>query len=633
MAVSDRCYSPMHSTGTQTREQRVSQTQGSQNGSGQTPTMVTKLQKWALLAPDKPALHGGEPGNLTTWTWSEYRDLVRSAGTALIGLGVAPGEAVAIIGNNRPEWLIADVGVIAAGAVPAPIYVTNTAEQVAWVANHCEAKVVIADTADQYRKLVQERANLPRVRKVIVIDDVDDRDPEWTLSWQEFLSLGELGDAKALDARIDGAQPDDLTLLCYTSGTTGEPKGVEVTHRGWNAVLDSVRAEFPFTDLQERSVSYLPLCHIAEHAMTLGLQTNSGAEVFMCDDVAKVREFLPVARPTVFLAVPRVWEKFEAALRARLGEATGVKAKLADWALATEFSGFQSDIAAGKRTGGLQRALANRLVISKVKDALGLDQVWVCISGSAPMNPHTADFFASLCLPIHDVYGMTETTAVISVAPKDVPRSGTVGKPISCVEVRIAPDGEVLAKGPNMTPGYFKSPQQTAELLDDEGWLHTGDVGHLDDEGFLRITDRKKDLFKTSGGKYVAPQMLEAKLKAIRGVGQAVAVGDGQKYISALLTIDPEIAETLAADLGVPFNGDVAALAVDQRLVDYMNEQVAGVNEGLARFEQIKKIAVLPDELSIEAGELTPTMKLKRKVIKVNHADAISSLYVDAVPA
>jgi long-chain acyl-CoA synthetase len=596
--------------------------------------MVTDLQKWASLAPDQPALHGGEPDALTTWTWAQYRDAVHSVGKALIALGVKQGDTVAIIADNRPEWLIADLGILAAGAVPTPIYVTNTAAQVAWVANHCEAAIVIADSAEQYEKLAAERPNLEYAQKVVVMDDVAGRDPEFTLSWQQFLSLGEPGDDAELTARIDAAQPDDLVMLCYTSGTTGEPKGVQVTHRSWNAVLDTVIAGFdPIRDLQERSISYLPLCHIAEHIMTLGLQSKKGVEVFMCDDVLKIRDFLPVARPTLFLAVPRVWEKFEAALRARLAEATGIKAKLASWALATELACFQADIAAGAKTGGMRRALANRLVISKIKDALGLDQVWVCLSGSAPMNPHTQDFFASLGLPIHDVYGSTESTAVISIAPYGLPRSGTVGKPISCLELRIADDGEILARGPSMTPGYFHSPELTAELIDEEGWLHTGDVGVLDDDGFLHITDRKKDLFKTSGGKYVAPQMLEARLKRIRGVGEAVAVGDGHKYISALLTLDPDNVGKLAADLGIEFTGDVAALSADPALIKYIDEQVALVNADLARFEQIKKVAILPQELSMEAGELTPTMKLKRKGIIQTHADTIAALYEEGSPS
>ena len=594
----------------------------------QTDTMIKDLQKWAALAPDQPALHGGEPDALTTWTWAQYRDDVHRVGKALIALGVKKGDTVAMIANNRPEWLIADLGILAAGAVPTPIYVTNTAAQVAWVANHCEAAIIITDTKEQYEKFAAERLHLEHVQKLVVMNDADGLDPEWTLSWEDFLSLGDPGDSAELAARVDGAQPDDLVLLCYTSGTTGEPKGVQVTHRGWNAVLDSVIADIDgLRDLQERSISYLPLCHVAEHIMTLGLQSKAGVEVFMCDDVQKLRDYLPVAHPTVFLAVPRVWEKFEAALRARLAEATGIKASLTQWALDTEFAGFQADIAAGEKTGGLRRALANRLVVSKIKDALGLDQVWLCLSGSAPMNPATADFFASLGLPIHDVYGLTESTAVISIAPQGLPRSGTAGKPISCVQIQIAPDGEILGKGPSMTPGYFNSPELTAELLDEEGWLHTGDVGHLDDEGFLHITDRKKDLFKTSGGKYVAPQMVEARLKRIRGVGEAVAIGDGQKYICAMLTLDPDNAGKLAADLGIQFNDDISALAADPALIQYIDHQVSLMNADLARYEQVKKVAILPQELSMEAGELTPTMKLKRKQIQQTHADTVAALY------
>lgn len=595
-----------------------------------TDTMVTKLEAWAKQAPDQPAIHGGRPDLLTTWRWAEYVAVIRSVGRALTALGVGRGEPVAIIGNNRPEWLFADFGAIAAGAVPAPVYVTNTAEQVAWVIRHCEAKVVIADSAEQYEKLAAQRADLPNVTKVVLMDDVDGADPDWTIRWRDFLALGDTIDEAELHERMHGAAPDDLALLCYTSGTTGEPKGVMITHRGLEAIAQSMRQLYPYHSLGERTVSYLPLCHIAEHMMTLGLQAETGSEVFMCADLAQVKDFLPVAKPTLFLAVPRVWEKFEAALRAKLGEATGVKAKLASWALATEFSGYQNDLKAGHHTGGIQRTIANQLVVSKVKQALGLADTWLCLSGSAPMNPKTADFFASLGLPIHDVYGMTETTAVLTASPLGQPKSGAVGKPIPGVELRFAEDGEILARGAGMTPGYFRNPQQTSELIDADGWLHTGDVGHLDDDGYLRITDRKKDLFKTSGGKYVAPQMLEARLKTIRGIGQAVAVGDGRKFIAALVTLDPEIAPVLAGELGVTDTAP-ADLTGHPAIVSYVDEQVELLNGSLARFEQVKKVAVLPRELSVEAGELTPTLKLKRRTILANHAGVIEGLFADTI--
>lgn len=595
-----------------------------------TTTLVTELADYAKEAPDAPALHGGNPSEgFSTITWSGYNRSVRDVGKSLIALGIESGDNISITGRNRPEWVIADLGAMAAGAVPTPIYATNTEDQVAWLINHCDASVAIIDDVDQYEKFVAVRSKMPHLKHVVLMGDVADRDPEWTLSWDEFLALGSKVDDKVLDERINGASPDDLALLCYTSGTTGEPKGVMLTHANFEAIGDAIVERFPFRQLDERIVSYLPLCHIAEHVFTLVNQMSTGVEVYMCGDINEMKEYLPEVRPTLFLAVPRVWEKFEAALRAKLGEASGIKAILASWAMTTESSWFQSELDAGEPITGVTRKVANKLVIDKVKAALGMDQVRFCFSGAAPLNKTTADFFASLGLPIHEVYGMTETNAVITIPTPGQARSGYVGKVLPGLEVKIAKDGEILAKGPNITPGYYQNAAETAELLDSDGWLHTGDIGELDADGFMRITDRKKELFKTSGGKYVAPAPIESKLKSIPAVGQAVLVGDGQRFIAALLALDPEHIDQIVDSMDLPKGTDIETASTDPVVHAYIEDQVQTlVNSDLARYEQVKKVTILPHELTPESGELTPTLKLRRKEIAKLHADEIEALFV-----
>jgi long-subunit acyl-CoA synthetase (AMP-forming) len=593
-------------------------------------TLVHRIDEWAAKKPDAPAVHGRLPaGGWSTLTWRDYAKQIRTVAKAYVALGVKPGDAISIIGRNRPEWLTADLGAIAAGAVPAPIYITNTPEQVAWVVRHCKAKVVVAENEEQYRKLEAERKNLPLVEKVILMDDVAGRDAGWTILFSDLLKTGEKGDDAEVARRVEGAKKTDLALLCYTSGTTGDPKGVMLTHGNVDFMTGAITKRFPLSS--ERIISYLPLCHVAEHLFTICNQASIGNEVFCCEELTKLKDYLPEVKPTLFLAVPRVWEKFEAALRAKLGEATGIKAKLAKWALATELECFKKELDLNQPVNTFARRMARKLVISKIKDKLGLTDVKMAFTGAAPMSPRTAEFFASLALPIHDCYGMTETTALLATSLPGRPRPGTVGKPLEGCEVKIDTDGEILLKGANQTPGYIYDEKQTAELLDKDGWLHTGDVGEFDQDGNLRITDRKKELFKTSGGKYIAPQMLEAKLKAIRGVGQAVAIGDNRKYVAAAIALCPENGPKVAAELGVAFGGDLKALSENATMRKYFEDKVEKeVNSTLARYEQIKKLAFFPNELTPEGGELTPTLKLRRKVINQKHAALIESLYAGA---
>lgn len=589
-------------------------------------TLVHKLREWSTRTPDAPAVWGRGKDGWAATSWRRYDELARTVGKGLLTLGHRPGEAVALVGRNRPEWLFAEMGILTAAGVPAPSYTTNTAAQVAYVFRHCKARVAVVEDKEQYAKLVAERASLGAIEKVVLMDDVLDRDKTWTMLWPELLALGEKGDAAALEARLAAAKPDDLAFLCYTSGTTGQAKAVMLSHRN---LTHSARVGVErFAIRGEKIISYLPLCHMAEQFFTTMAQVEAGNEVFMCDDLAKVKDYLPEIRPTIFLGVPRVWEKLEAALRARLGEATGVKAKLAKWALATELAAFKRDVETGAASGGIARWFARKLVISKIKAKLGLDRVKYAFSGAAPISPRTQELFASLGLPIYEGYGMSETSALLTTSMPGRPRFGTVGRALEGVELKLADDGEILARGPNLTKGYLDDKAQT-DALWEGGWLHTGDVGVIDAEGNLKITDRKKELFKTSGGKYIAPQMLEGRLKAIRGVSQAVAVGDNRKYVAALLTLDPENAPKVAAELGI-VPADVTSLATNDRFKAHIEARVeAECNAGLARYEQVKRVGILPADFSVAGGEMTPTMKLKRKIIAEKHAAAIEALFTN----
>ncbi|MFN2549295.1 MAG: long-chain fatty acid--CoA ligase [Myxococcales bacterium] len=491
------------------------------------------------------------------FSWMQAAQIVRRTARALIALGVEPGEAVCVAGPNTPEWVQADLGAIAAGAVPAPIYPTLTAEQARYIARHCEAKVAIVSDAAQ-------AAKLSGVEIVLMSD------------WEQFLARGDGVPDSEVDRRLRDLKPDGLATLIYTSGTTGPPKAVMLSQGNlWFAAQTAQR--IGHVTSEDVLISYLPLSHIAEQMISIHGPTISGASVWFADALEKVPEVLRAARPTIFFGVPRVWEK----MQARIEE------------------GLKSPI---------RRALV-RIAPGLVRKKLGLDRARLCVTGAAKINTATLAFFDSLGLPILDMWGMSETTAMGTANLPGSRRVGTVGRPTEGLEIRIAPDGEILTRGPHVFLGYFKEPQATSEALDDEGFVHTGDVGELDGEGYLRITDRKKDLLITSGGKNVSPQNIEIQLGRIPGVAQAVVVGDARKYLAALIV--PEVVDK----------------ARDPEFVAHVGREIEKVNSRLAHYETIKKFKVLPAQFSIDSGELTPTMKLKRKVVAQRYAREIDELF------
>jgi len=598
-------------------------------------TMLANIEGWAKTQPHAPALHDRrEDGTWAVVTYGGFWREVRRIGKGLMSIGVEPEDCVALVGANRTDWILSQHGINAAQAIPAPLYTTLLPEQMAYIIDNAQAKVAICDDREQLDKLLKIRSeNMAPLTHIVTMDDLGS-DAEDVLTLTALKLRGDEVADEDLDARIDAVEMDDVALLIYTSGTTGKPKGAMFTHEGIDTIARATTTVFPFLVSPETtSVSYLPLCHAAEQGITNFAGLKTGGKIYFCRDMKEIKDHLVEARPTVFLAVPRVWEKFEAALRGRMAEAQGPKAKLAKWALSTELKWFHRE-QDGRGRPSVRRTVAERLVVSKIKAALGLDRLKVALSGAAPISTSTLEFFASIGIPIHEGYGMTETTAFASVQPYGQVKFGTIGKPLPGVSVKIAEDGEIMLKGRNMVKGYYRLPEKTEELYDDDGWMHTGDLGALDEDGYISITGRKKDLIITAGGKNVAPAEMEGLLQSIPGVGQAVVVGDRQPYLCALIVLDPEALPALEEASGVRGLSDVKTAASHSDVKRYLEAATESeCNRHVARYQTIKKIDVLDDVFSVDGGELTPTLKVKRNIVNDKYADRIAALYQTTLPA
>ena len=580
-------------------------------------SIVHVLLDTAHRQPERAALREKVGGRWRETTWREYAAAVRRTARGLIRLGVKPGQAVCIVGWNSPEWLVADLAVMAIGAVPAPLYTTSTAAQAAYVAEHCGARVLVADSPEQLRKL----RGVPGLEHRVQMKGTPEE--EGVLSWEALSGLGDEGAAPELEERLRQLEPGGLATLIYTSGTTGPPKGVMLTHR--NLVFTAAAAlQLLEIGPDDVGLSYLPLSHIAEQILSIHGPVTTGSTVCFAESLEKLPENLLEVRPTIFLGVPRVWEKIQARIAATGRASPPLRRKIAAWARAVGAEAGRR-LEAGRKPPW-QYPLADRLVFSKVRARLGLDRARFCVSSTAPIGRATLEFFFSLGIPIFEVYGMTECTGPATASLPAAFRIGTTGRALPGTEIRIAPDGEVLMRGGHVFAGYYRDEAATREALDAEGWLHSGDVGELERDGYLRITDRKKDLIITAGGKNVAPQNIEALLKRIPGVAHACVVGDRRKYLSALLTVDREGAAAVAASCGAA-SPVPEALAADPAFRRHVERSLDAVNAELARYETIKRIAILPGEFTVAGGELTPTLKLKRKLVMERYAPHIEALY------
>jgi long-chain acyl-CoA synthetase len=596
-------------------------------------TVAAHLAATAERWGSEPAFSDRDDGGpWQTITWEQARQQALELAAAFVELGLQPGERVALMLPNRVQHVLADLGVMHAGGVPVTFYATLAPDQVRFVAGDCDARIAVLDGAPELARWQPVLAELPGVKKIIVRDAAARPAGDAFLSWADFAALGRerlAAAPAAVTERVAAIGPDDPATLLYTSGTTGNPKGVIITHR--SVLYEVVSGEVTgFVEPRTQWVSYLPLAHIAERMFTIYLPVHYAWHVHFCHNASTdLIATVGAVKPTAFFGVPRVWEKIQAGIQALLaGEQDPAKQAAVAEAMATGRKYVKSCEFGNTTPDELveEFRLADENVLRPIRSLLGLGEATTVVSAAAPLPPDVAEFFAGLGMKILDVYGMTETTGAFTTNTPDAFRLGTVGRPVPGVEVRIAEDGEILTRGPLNTPGYLNLPERTAELLDADGWLHTGDIGSLDPDGFLSVVDRKKELIITSGGENISPAAVENLLVAHPLIGQALSYGDRRPYVVALLTLDGDVAPAWARAHGIEASS-LAELAEEPAVLQAVGEAVAAANERLARVQQIKKWRLLPVEWTAESEELTPTLKLKRRVVHAKYADVIDTLY------
>ena len=550
-------------------------------------------------------------------SWAEAADRVESYANGLLSLGVRKGDAFSILGSSRVEWALFDFALGRIGAIGAAIYANSSAKDAGYILDHSESIGVLCEDEVQRAKVESVRGEIPRLRHVLTYADLDD--------------LGARGRAfaaehpNALREASEQIEEDDLFTYIYTSGTTGPPKGCMISHKNYYAMVAVVDDLPRFTGPEDTMLLYLPLAHNFGRLMHLS-GAYVGYTIALLPDPLQAAAALPQVKPTVFPSVPRVYEKVHTAVLAKFDAETGAKRKLIDWALRVG-----REVSALRREGkpvpaglAFKHRLADKLVYSKVKERLG-GRLRLAISGGAPLSPEIAEFFHAIDILLVEGYGLTECTTAASTNTHEAYRFGTVGRPLPGTEVQLAEDGELLIKSETVFQGYFKEPEATAAVLSPDGWLRSGDIASIDEDGFITITDRKKDIIITAGGKNVAPQNLENDLKASKFVSQAMIVGDRQPYVAALITLDPESIPAWAADQGL--SGDMQTLAGSDEVRELVQGIVDGVNADRSRYEQIKRFAILPRDFTMDDDELTPTLKLKRRVVAQHFSSELDQLY------
>ena len=557
---------------------------------------------------------------------AELVDRVRRLSKALQDLGVGHGDRVALMSENGPHWPTADFATLCIGGVLVPIYPTLLPEQSSYIARDCGAKVVIAETASHLEGLLAHAETLTGVRQFVLIKGTS-ADPR-VVSFEALLEKGAGVDANRFEQQARAVRPDDLATFIYTSGTTGTPKGVMLTHRNIVSNVVAAMEGVPLTR-DHTALSFLPLSHSFERTVDY-CYFHQGCTIAYAESVQTVAKNLQEVKPQVFVSVPRVYEKVLAKVHEGVAAGSPIKQKIFAWAVGVGRQALPWRLKRQSPPGllGLQLGLADRLVFSKIRERLG-GRFEMALSGGAPLARDVAEFFWSAGIPIYEGYGLSETAPVLTVSTPEAVKLGTVGRALPGVELRIAEDGEILAKGPNIMKGYWNLPDATREVIDDEGWFHTGDIGEIDAEGFLRITDRKKELIVNAYGKNVAPAPIENSLKSSRFIAQAVVLGDRRKFLAALLVPDFEALKPWAERQGIGAAGN-EDLIRDPQVRALFAKEVESVNDGLASFEKIVAWELLPSEWTLETGELTPTQKVKRRVINQKYGDVIERLYAES---
>lgn len=580
---------------------------------------------------DRTAMREKVNGLWREISWGEYGLQTRNTALGFMALGLQPGDRVAIISENNPEWLYGDMGTLAAGGVTVGIYPTDSANQVEYVLNHSGAVFYIAEDEEQLDKVLEIRHKIPCLQKIIILDMEGLRhfsDP-MVISFDQLLELGkqlDQQDPQLFMRRLQGPQPEDLAILIYTSGTTGPPKGAMISHRNIISTMEMQNEVNP-GDEKDEVLSFLPLCHIAQRTVSVFNPLLVGYRINFVEEMDTIPENMREVSPTVFFAVPRIWEKFYSGLVLTMKDSTGLEKWAYRWALGVGQKVSDYRLNGSEPPFHLQALfhLADWTVMRNLKKSIGLNRARYCLSGAAPISPDLLKFYHSLGIDIREVYGQTENCGPTSIHYENDVRFGTVGKPLPRAEIRIAEDGEILLKGPHVFMGYYNDPEKTRETVVD-GWLQTGDVGRIDEHGHLIITDRKKDIIITAGGKNITPSEIENQLKFSPYINDAVVIGDGRKYLTALIMIDDENVMKFAQDNRVPFT-TYASLTKAKEIIELIEKEVDEVNKKFARVETVKKFRLIDIQLTTDDEEITPTMKLKRKFVNEKFKDVINSMY------
>jgi long-chain acyl-CoA synthetase len=596
-------------------------------------TLPTLFRHVVRERGDGVAMREKDLGIWRAISWREYGERARHAGLGLVALGLRPRDVVSVIADNCPEWLYTDLGTLSVGGVTNGIYTTDSPRQVEYIVNDSGTRFFFAENEEQLDKILEVRARCRQLVKIVVYDLEGlhgFRDPQ-VLDFAALLELGARYDREhpgAFDRMVEIAQPEDLAILVYTSGTTGPPKGAMLSHR--NILFQLGYADFAAEPRPgDQQLSFLPLSHIAERTFTVFYPLRTGATVNFAESIDTVPENIREVAPAVFFAVPRIWEKFYSGVALRMRDATALGRLAYRWAIALGTRVAEHRLAGRRPPAGLRllHRVADFLVLDNVKRSLGLHRARGAVTGAAPIAPDLIKWYMALGLDMREVYGQTENCGLATAMPSDRIKLGSVGVARPDTEVRVARDGEILLRGPHVFMGYYKNPERTAQTIVD-GWLHTGDVGELDTDGFLRITDRMKDIIITAGGKNVTPSEIENQLKFSPYITDAVVIGDQRKFLSCLVMLDPETVAQFAQERNVPFT-NFASLCRAKEVQDLIWGEIERVNKQLARVETIKRFHLIEQILTPEDEELTPTMKLKRALVNRKYKDVIESMYLE----
>jgi len=583
-------------------------------------TIADLLPKAAEQYGSKVAVRYKEGDQWVSKTFGQVREIIRPLAFGLVTLGVEKGDRVAILGNTRPEWTYFDFAALSIGATVVPIYQTNSPEECRYVLENSDSKVVVVEDAEQLAKVRQVRDQLPQLEQIVMMSG----SAEDATSMEDLAAKGGGGDDATWKTLYEAVTPEDICTFIYTSGTTGPPKGCIISHGNYRAMLDMVNDVSVIED-EDVAYLYLPLAHSFALLIQFGTFDLGTTLAYWERDPLKILPNLAELKPTYFPSVPRIFEKIYTAATSGIEKEGGLKQKIFNWAIKTGKKMREVE-RSGRQPGFLlqrQYDFADKKVLSKIRNLFG-GRIRLAVSGAAPINPEILSFFDAAGVLVLEGWGMTETSTAATISTPDDFKVGTIGKPFPGCEVKIADDGEILVKGPNVFQGYHKNPEATAETIVD-GWLHTGDLGAIDSQGFIKITGRKKDIIITAGGKNITPANLEAEIKQHPLVSQCVVVGDRRPYLVALVTLEPEEAVKYAQEHNLP--EDPVQLAQNPDVKASIEAHVEKINQNFARVEQVKKIAILPQDLSQESGELTPTLKVKRAVVAQKHEGAIEQLY------